>query len=68
MYAVDLVGNQGAPVNATFLVDTTPPVFTSLSFPHATNHTTVNVTFTVDDGLAGWVASQGVMPAVRVMS
>lgn len=30
VYAVDSVGNQGQPATAQFVVDTTPPTFTTL--------------------------------------
>eukprot|EP00887_Chlorella_sp_A99_P001740 scaffold19.g1740.t1 len=53
VHAIDLVGNQGSPVNTSFAVDTQPPVFTSLSVPAAVSQPSVNISFTVDDGPAG---------------
>lgn len=62
VYAVDDVGNVGAPANATFLVDTHPPFFDSISYPLATNRTSVTVTFVADDGPVGCVARPAPLP------
>jgi hypothetical protein len=53
VYAVDPVGNKGQPTAANFTVDNTPPTFTTINFPSATNQTSITVTFEAADAGSG---------------
>ena len=44
------VGNRGNPVNSSFTVDTTPPAWTSVDYPVATQQKNITVTFAATDG------------------
>lgn len=48
------VGNVGSQVRTSFLVDTTPPTLSDVSFPVATRQTQFAVSFKASDG-NGWV-------------
>ncbi|KAK9815878.1 hypothetical protein WJX72_011193 [[Myrmecia] bisecta] len=51
--ARDRAGNVAAPVNVTWLVDTTPPNITALTYPMATRNSNISVSFDVTDGQYG---------------
>ena len=40
---------MGQPATAAFVVDTTPPYFSQLSAPGATNRSSLTVTFVAED-------------------
>lgn len=59
------VGNQGEPANASFVVDTTPPQFTSINYPVATNQPNITITFEANDGLRWVTSGQGNLSSQR---
>ncbi|KAL6772119.1 hypothetical protein ACKKBG_A28990 [Auxenochlorella protothecoides x Auxenochlorella symbiontica] len=52
----DVVGNVGSQVRTSFLVDTTPPTLSDVSFPVATRQTQFAVSFTASDGNGSGIA------------
>lgn len=51
--AADRLGNRAAPVHASFLIDTSPPVIADVAYPFATRNTSVTVTFNASDSGSG---------------
>ncbi|BDA49389.1 probable c5a peptidase at N-terminal half [Coccomyxa sp. Obi] len=51
--AADRLGNRAAPIQAYFLIDTTPPVISDVAFPFATRNSSVIVNFSVTDSGSG---------------
>jgi hypothetical protein len=49
----DRAGNQAEPEEREFLVDTLPPVITSLRYPEATRDGSFQVDFATTDGVEG---------------
>lgn len=52
------VGNEGQPTNTSFIIDTTPPTFTSINYPRGSNQPDITVTFEVNDGKR-WAGKEG---------
>lgn len=47
------VGNRAVPANASFLIDTLPPVFDNIAYPWATSAEDVTLSYNVTDGAQG---------------